>query len=65
MIEDYKKHCKRALNLYGEHVLATLCSRKHFHEWLRDQKGQDPTSRGAGILMTNQKPKSLGSCMSV
>ena len=56
MIDGYKQHCTRALDIYGEHVFATLSSRKHFHEWLRDQKGKDPTSRGPGILMTDEKP---------
>ena len=41
MIEEYKKHCIRALGLYGNHVFATLCSARHFNEWLHEQKGQD------------------------
>ncbi|CAL1151782.1 unnamed protein product [Cladocopium goreaui] len=57
MIEEYKKHCIRALDLYGNHVFATLCSARHFNEWLHEQKGQDagkavdrePKDRKAGF----------------
>ena len=47
-MSDYGEHCRKALELYGEHVFMTLASPDHFQTWVKEQKREDssfPTVR--------------------
>ena len=41
MLEEYLKHCQKALVDYGDSVYSVLCSRSHFQCWIRSEKAKD------------------------